>query len=57
MEEGIKYCNTYDAAKTLNVTRATILNMVKDGRLVGKKFSEKENSQVFIDKESLNAWL
>ena len=57
MEEQIKYCNTYDAATALNVTRATILNMVKDGRLRGKKFKKKENSQVFIDKESLKAWL
>ena len=57
MSEIIKYCKVTEAAETLGVDPATIVNMIKDGRLKGKKFNESINSHYFVERESLVAWI
>lgn len=56
MSEITKYCKVKEAADTLGVDPATIVNMIKDGRLKGKKFNDSPNSHYFVERESLVQW-
>lgn len=56
MSETIKYCTAREAAKIIGCTYSTILNMVRDQRIRGKQFGSKKNSQIFIERESLESW-
>lgn len=54
MSEIKKYCKVYEAVKILGIKRHTIVNMLKDGRLKGKKFTE--NGNWFVERESMVQW-
>lgn len=56
MSEITKYCKVTEAKNELGVSRETIVNMIRDGRIRAKKFGDKHKSPWYIERESLVAW-